>query len=51
MIVSGITDSAAKILRKRRRTNKERWISCDTRDLIDARKRTNNARAQTKDSQ
>ena len=30
---------------------KERWISCETWDLIDERKRTNNARDQTKDSQ
>ena len=32
-------------------TNKERWISCETWDLIDERKRTNNARDQTKYSQ
>ena len=51
MFVSGVTDSAAKILGKRRGTNKKRWISCETWDLIDERKRTNNARDQTKDSQ
>ena len=50
MFVSGGTDSAAKILEKRRGTNKERWISCETWDLIDERKRTKNARDQTKDS-
>ncbi len=51
MFVSGGTDSAAKILEKRRGTNKERWISCETWDLIDEQKRTKNARDQTKDSQ
>ena len=51
MFVSGVTDSAAKILGKRRGTNKERWISCETWDLIDERKRTKNARDQIKDSQ
>ena len=51
MFVSGVTDSAAKILWKRRGTNKERWISCETWDLIDERKGTNNTRDQTKDSQ
>ena len=49
--VSGVTYSAAKILGKRRGTNKERWISCETCDLIDARKRTKNTRDQTKCSQ
>ena len=51
MFVSGVTVSAAKILGKRRGTNKERWISCETWDLLDERKRTKNARDQTKDSQ
>ena len=51
MFVSGVTDSAAKILGKRRGTNKERWISCETWNLTDERKRINNARDQTKDSQ
>ena len=53
MIVSGmITDSAANVLGKRRITNRERWISCETWwYLIDERKRTKNARDQTKDSQ
>ena len=51
MFVSGVTDSAAKIFGKRRGTNKERWISCEKWDLIDERKRTNNTRDQTKDSQ
>ena len=48
MAVSRVADSAAKILEKRRATNKERWISCETWDLIE---RTNNTRDQTKDSQ
>ena len=47
MFVSGVTDSAAKILGKRR----DRWIACETWDLIDERKRTKNTRDQTKDSQ
>ena len=51
MFVSDVTDSAAKILLKRRGTNKETWVSCGTWDLIDERKRTKNARDQTKDSQ
>ena len=51
MFVSGVTDSAAKISGKRRGPNKESWISCETWDLIDERKRTKNARDQTKDSQ
>ena len=50
MFVSGVTDSAAKISGKRRGVNKERWISCETWDLIDERKRTKNAPDQTKDS-
>ena len=51
MFVSGVTDSAAKILVKRMGTNKESWISCETWDLIDERKRTKNKRDQAKDSQ
>ena len=47
MFVSGVTDSAAKIMGKRWGTNKERWISCETWNLIYERKRTKN----TKDSQ
>ena len=50
MFVGGVTDSAAKILVKRG-TNNERWNSCETWYLIDERKRTKNARNQTKDSQ
>ena len=49
MFVSGVTDSVAKVLGKRRGTNKERWISCETSGLIGERKRTTkNARDQTK---
>ena len=51
MFVSGVTDSAAKILGKRWGTNKVRWISCETWDLIDERKRTKNTRDKTTDSQ
>ena len=50
MFVSGVTESAAKISGKRSGTNKERWISCETWDMIDERKRTKNAPDQTKDS-
>ena len=38
MFVSGITDNAAKILGKRRGTNRESWLSCETWDLIDERR-------------
>ena len=51
MFVGGVTDSAAKIMGKRRGTNKERRISYETWDLIYERKRTKNARDQTKDTQ
>ena len=44
MFVSGVTDGAAKILGKIWGTNKERWISCETWNLIYERKRTKNAR-------
>ena len=51
MFVSGITDSTANILGRKRGANRERWISCETWELIDERKRTNTTRDQTKDSQ
>ena len=46
MFVSDITDSAEKILGKRRETNRERCISCETWDLVDERTRTNTAQDQ-----
>ena len=49
MFVGGVTYSAANILGKRRGTNNERWISCETWDLIDERKSRKNTRGQTKD--
>ena len=51
MFVSGVTDSAAKILGGGGEGEPTRRDGCpETWDLIDERKRTKNARGQTKDS-